>query len=225
MDATSTTVAVATGVEPGRTWLDDRSWVDVWSGYVEGAATLYEHLATTVAFRQGRVHRYDHWVDEPRLSAGFGAGAASAAAPHPVLLDAQRAVQHHYGVRFEGAGLAWYRDGRDLVAFHRDRDMRWLDQTVIALLVVGERRPFLVRPRGNRYAHEATDKGATHRFTPGEGDLMVMGGACQAGWEHSVPPVPGPVGGRISVQWRWSARTGRMERGGSYRAPRRYGRG
>ncbi len=142
-----------------------------------------------------------------------------------MLLDAHRQVQHRYRVRFDGAALAWYRDGRDMVAFHRDRDMRWLDDTVIALLVLGDRRPFAIRPRSNRYRHEDPDKGATHRFLPGGGDLLVMGGGCQAGWEHSVPPVPGAVGGRISVQWRWTSGTGRMERGGSYRSPRFYGRG
>ena len=172
-------------------------------------------------FRPSRVFRYDHWVEEPRL----GAGWRPASSPHPVLVDAHRTLQHRYGVRFEGAGLAWYRDGRDSVAFHRDREMRFLDDTVIALLVLGARRPFLLRPRANRHAHHLDDHGAVLDLRPGDGDLVVMGGACQAGWEHSVPKVPAPVGGRVSVQWRWTSRTGRPERGGSYRAPRRYGRG
>ena len=64
-----------------------------------------------------------------------------------MLVDAHRTIQHRYDVRFDGAALALYRDGRDMVAFHRDRDMRWLDDTVIALLVLGDRRPFLIRPR------------------------------------------------------------------------------
>lgn len=216
-----TTVELDPGVQADRTGLDDRSWVDLWPGWLSGADRLYDHLVGTVAFQQGRIYRYDHWVDEPRLGSWF----TPATSPHPVLLDAQRTLQHHYGVRFEGAALAHYRDGRDMVAFHRDRDMRWLDDTVIALLVLGDRRPFLVRPRPNRYDHEAADKGATHRLMPGHGDLLVMGGACQAGWEHSVPPVPGAVGGRLSVQWRWTSKRGRMERGGSYRAPRHYSRG
>ena len=186
-----------------------------------GRRALRPPRSATVPFRQGRIYRYDHWVDEPRLGSSF----TPATAPHPVLLDAHRTLQHRYDVRFDGAALALYRDGRDMVAFHRDRDMRWLDDTVIALLVLGERRPFLIRPRSNRYAHEAADKGATHRLMPGHGDLLVMGGGCQAGWEHSVPQVPGAVGGRISVQWRWTSKLGRMERGGSYRAPRHYGRG
>lgn len=210
-----------TGVDADRTWLDERSWVDLWSGWLAGAGELYDHLGSTVAFQQGRVFRYDHWVDEPRLGAGY----TTASAPHPVLLECQRKLQHHYAVRFGGASIALYRDGRDMVAFHRDRDMQWLDDTVIALLVLGRRRPFAVRPRSNRYAHEAIGKGATHQFTPGEGDLLVMGGGTQAGWEHSVPPQPGLVGGRMSIQWRWTSRRGRQERGGSYRAPRHYSRG
>jgi alkylated DNA repair dioxygenase AlkB len=214
-------VGLAPGVEAQRTWLDERSWVDLWPGWMGGADGLYGHLLDAVPFRPSRIFRYDHWVEEPRLGAAY----RPADAPHPALLEAQRTIQHRYGVHFEGAAVALYRDGRDQVAFHRDRDMRWLDDTVIALLVLGERRPFLIRPRANRYAHEADHKGATVHLAPGHGDLLVMGGATQAGWEHSVPQVRAPIGGRMSVQWRWTSKLGRMERGGSYRAPRQYGRG
>jgi hypothetical protein len=37
--------------------------------------------------------------------------------------------------------------------------------------------------------------------------------------------VPGLREGRISVQWRWTSRTGRPEMGGGSRAARRYGSG
>jgi alkylated DNA repair dioxygenase AlkB len=131
-------------------------------------------------------------------------------------------LQHRYKVGFDGFAFARYRDGNDSVAFHRDRDMRWLDDTVIAILTLGERRPFLIRPRANRYDHEAELKGATHDLSPAGGDLLVMGGACQAGWEHSVPKVDPRIGGRVSMQWRWSSRRGRMEKGGSYSAPRHF---
>ena len=67
--------------------------------------------------RQGQVFRYERWVDEPRLTAGGSAKAP----PHPVFVDAQRALQHRYGVRFDGFGMSRYRNGRDLMAFHRDR--------------------------------------------------------------------------------------------------------
>lgn len=56
-------------------------------------------------------------------------------------------------------------------------------------------------------------------LAPGAGDLLVMGGACQARWEHAVPKTNHRVGPRFSVQWRWTSRQGRQEQGGSYGDP------
>ena len=217
-DGPSSTVDRSVAFE--RTWLDDRSWLDVARGFVTEADPLYDHLVATVDFQESRVYRYDHWQSEPRL----GAWMTPATAPHPVLAEVQRTLQHQYGVRFDGAGLAWYRDGRDSIAMHRDRDLKWLDETIIALLVLGDRRPFPIRPLAAKYRHEWVDDGGMDDLLPGHGDLLVMGGATQTGWQHGVPKVDARVGGRISVQWRWTSRQGRMERGGSYRKPRHFDR-
>jgi alkylated DNA repair dioxygenase AlkB len=202
-----------------RVWLDDRSWVDVARGWLLEPDAVYEAVVAGMAWTQGRLWRYERWVDEPRLGASWRPDREP---PHPAVLAAHRAVRSRYKP-FGGCGLAWYRDGRDGVAFHRDRDLRWLDDTAIALLTLGDRRPWLLRPRANRYAHDEVD-GATHDLQPGSGDLIVMGGRCQADWEHSVPKVHHRVGGRVSLQWRWTSRTGRPQQGASYRAPRTFSR-
>ncbi|MEI2653926.1 MAG: hypothetical protein V9G12_17590 [Microthrixaceae bacterium] len=93
---------------------------------------------------------------------------------------------------------------------------------MIAILTLGAQRPFLIRPRANCYGHELPDRGATIDLAPTGGDLIVMGGAAQAGWEHGVPKLARRTDGRISLQWRWTSRRGRQERGGSYSKPRRY---
>src|SRR5262245_15191776 len=49
--------------------LDDSSWIDVARGWLLGADEVYAHLVETVAWRQGRVWRYERWIDEPRLGA------------------------------------------------------------------------------------------------------------------------------------------------------------
>ena len=85
--------------------------------------------------------RYERWIDEPRL----GAGGSIANPGHPVLADAQKAIAAKYGARFDGFGFAYYRNSRDSVAMHRDREMRWLDDTVVAILTLGAQRPFLVQ--------------------------------------------------------------------------------
>jgi alkylated DNA repair dioxygenase AlkB len=213
-------VAVHNSAEFERIDLGAGSWVDVVRGWLVGSDLLYQQFSDTVAWRQGRIYRYDHYVDEPRLGAGF----SLATSPHAVLLDAQRALQHRYQVSFPSFALAWYRDGRDSVAFHRDREMRWLEDTVICVLTLGARRSWKLRPRASHYQNEDSDKGATLELAPSGGDLIVMGGRCQADWEHSVPKSPSALAGRMSVQWRWTSRRGRPEIGANYSAPRFYGR-
>ena len=92
--------------------------------------------------------------------------AARHAAAAPGAGRRHRTLQHRYRARFDGFSMMQYRDGRDGQAFHRDTDMRWLDDTVIAILSLGARRPWLLRPRTNRYDHSA-GKGATLRPRPG----------------------------------------------------------
>lgn len=213
--------AVRRGVSVERTWLDDRSWVDVVRGWVTHADDLYATVVERAPLVPSRIFRYDRWIEEPHLATSYRVDQEP---PSPALRDATRALQARYRVSFASYGLVLYRDGRDAMAFHRDTDLRWLEDTVVALLVLGDRRPFHIRPRSHRHAHGSADRGATHDIAPGHGDLLVMGGACQAGWEHAVPPVRAPVGGRLSVQWRWTSRTGRPFAGASWGAPVTYDR-
>ena len=202
--------------------LDATAWVDVARGWLATADELYDHLLTNVAWQTSQLFRYDHVVEERRLGSWWSRGTPL---PHEALAEATRVLQHRYRVEFGGFGMIQYRDGDDGQAFHRDTDMRWLDDTIVAILTLGQQRPWQLRPRGNRRLADSPGKGATHDLAPASGDLLVMGGSAQAGWEHSVPYRPGqPMGPRISVQWRFARRTGRPFQGSSYRAPQHYRR-
>jgi alkylated DNA repair dioxygenase AlkB len=85
-----------------------------------------------------------------------------------------------------------YRDGTDSVAWHGDRVARHREQTVVAILSLGDARRFLLRPKGG---------GRSLRLEPASGDLLVLGGTCQRTWEHSVPK-RAHAGPRISVMFR-----------------------
>ncbi|MCU1374266.1 MAG: putative alkylated repair protein [Actinomycetia bacterium] len=202
-----------------RVELDERSWVDVARGWLPDADELYAELAESVPWEQTRVFRYDHWQEEPRLTTWFRVAGAP-----PRLLEVQKELQDRYRVLFDGFAMNWYQHARHGQAFHRDRDMKWLDETVIGILTLGAQRPWLLRPRANRYDHSAPNKGATLDLAPASGDLFVMGGATQVGWEHSVAQLHHPVAGRMSAQWRWTSRRGRQEVGGSYSKPRTFSR-
>jgi alkylated DNA repair dioxygenase AlkB len=119
--------------------------------------------------------------------------------PDPVLAEAKAALDAHYrdelGEPFATAGLCFYRDGRDSVAWHGDTSGRSrTEDTMVAILSLGSPRNLLLRPRGGG--------GQTLRYPLGHGDLIVMGGSCQRTWEHAVPKTARPVGPRISVQFR-----------------------
>ncbi len=201
--------------------LDATSWVDVARGWLADSDELFAALRDGVAWRPSRLFRYDHWVEENRLGAAWAPGQPL---PHPLLGEITRSLQHRYRAQFGGFSMVQYRDGRDGQAFHRDTDMRWLDDTIIAVLTLGARRPWALRPRTSRHA-DGPGRGATHDLAPGPGDLLVMGGRCQADWEHSVPYLGRqPVGVRISLQWRHNRRRGRPFLGTSYRAPLTYSR-
>ncbi len=201
-----------------RVALDERSWVDVVRGFVTDADELHDEVAAAARWSQGRLFRYDHWVEEPRLGAYWKRGDP---VPHPLLLEVHRSLQTRYRVRFDAFALARYRDGRDGQAFHRDRDMRWLDDTVIAVLTLGATRPWLLRPRVNRHDHNTPDRGATHDLAPASGDLLVMGGANQRDWLHSVPRAATDEE-RISLTWRWTSRRGRPDTNPGYADGRQF---
>lgn len=217
-------IAVVPECDVERVQLDEHSWVDVYRGWLSGADHLYESLLGGVAWQSSKLFRYDHWVEERRLGAMWTRGRPL---PDPALAGVHKGLQRQYGVEFGGFGLLHYRDGSDGQAFHRDTDMKWLDNTIIGVLSLGAQRPWQLRPRAVKHtlAADAPGKGATHDIMPGPGDLLVMGGRCQSDWEHSVPYLPSRrVGTRISLQWRWTSRTGKPFIGGSYRAPVTYNR-
>jgi len=219
------TAAVVPECEFERITLAGGAWVDVARGWLDGADEVYDSLYANVPWQASRLFRYDHWVEERRLGSMWRLGAGMPL-PHPVLAQVHKAIERRYGVQFNGFGLIQYRDGNDGQAFHRDTDMRWLDDTVIAILTLGARRPWHLRPRTTKHtlASLESGKGATHDLSPGSGDLIVMGGRCQAEWEHSVPYLLGRsgVGVRISLQWRFARKTGKPFQGAGYRAPVHY---
>ena len=197
------------------------AWVDVVRAWMADADALFDHLLDNVQWETSRLFRYDHYVEERRLGAHWQRGRPL---PHPALAEATSTLQHRYRVQFDSFGMMQYRDGRDGQAFHRDTDMKWLDDTVIAILSLGAQRPWLLRPRTSKH-DDSPGKGATHDLAPGSGDLIVMGGRTQADWEHSVAYLGNrAVTPRISIQWRHARRTGRPFMGARYDAPLRYGR-
>jgi alkylated DNA repair dioxygenase AlkB len=178
-----------------RTELGDGAWIDVLPGWLSGSGELFTRLAAEVPWQEERRQMYDRVVAVPRLLCFYGEDAPL---PDPVLASAREALSAHYGPElgepFHTAGLCYYRDGRDSVAWHGDNLGRGRrEDTMVAILSVGSPRVLALRPRGG---------GESHRYPLGHGDLIVMGGSCQRTWEHAIPKTAKGVGPRISIQFR-----------------------
>ena len=171
-----------------RVQLDALAWIEHQPGWFTGHADLFEALRRGIEWRTERRAMYDAFVDVPRLTATIPDDGPCP----PALGRARRALEQRYRRRFESVRLAWYRDGRDSVAMHGDRIGRRISNTVVAILALGTRRRFLLKPAAG---------GRSLRFDLGDGDLLVMGGACQRTWRHGIPKVKS-AGPRISVQFR-----------------------
>src|SRR3954454_3757354 len=169
MPASADSPAINPDAEFERHELEGGSWVEIARGWITGADAVYDDLVANVRWQQGKVWRYERYVDEPRM----GAGGSLKQPHHPVLAEAQLALQKRYAISLEGFGLAYYRNERDSVAMHRDREMKWLEDTVVATVTFGATRPFLVQRRDTRDASPARD------LRPASGDLMVFGGRFQ----------------------------------------------
>jgi alkylated DNA repair dioxygenase AlkB len=182
----------ATFSDVRRIELDERSWVDLARGWLHGADVVFDELLDVVPLRQRtNVQMYDRLVDEPRMSAWWHVGGGQ---PEPlaILSEMRKLLSLRYAEAFDSIGFNLYRDGRDSVAWHGDRHRRVVVDPIVAIVSVGSPRPLRLRPRGG---------GTSLSWDLGDGDLFVMGGACQHDWEHTVPKVR-HAGPRLSITFR-----------------------
>ena len=164
------------------------AWVDHLRGRLEGHDVLFQALRRTTRWEHQRRRMYERVVDVPRLVA-----TRRTTAPATRCSTRRRTLcRGSYGLALNRLSLAYYRDGRDSVAWHGDRLARLVDDTVVAILSLGQPRRFLLRPAAG---------GASRAFDLGWGDLLVMGGTCQRTWQHAVPKMA-LAGPRMSVQFR-----------------------
>lgn len=195
--------------------LDADSWVDHARSWYPDTGNLMRRLEERLDWSQPELLMWDRRIRQPRLSARVPIGPKhllldraepgrptppwlpNPAEPPDSSIEAELAsigtrLAADYDVKGDEVGVTFYRNGADSVAWHADDDgHRWIDTTV-ALVSLGARRTFRLRP-----AHG----GESISWELGEGDLLVMGGACQRAWEHCVPKRR-RAGPRMSLAWR-----------------------
>lgn len=175
-----------------RDQLDERSWVDVVPSWVPDHAELFDWLREHAPWQQRTRTMWDKEVLEPRLVAAWGTGEPLP----PQVRELVDPLSARYGVEFDSCLVNLYRHGSDAVAWHADTVRKVMRNPLVATVSLGARRSFLVRP--------AAGGPVVRRYAPGEGDLIVMGGATQHDWHHTVPREKTASGARMSITLRHS---------------------
>lgn len=156
-----------------------------------------------IQWQQDTIKMYGKSYTLPRVSAWYGdtgkaykySGILLHPKPwNPALLWLKAQIATVCSTEFNSVLLNWYRSGQDHISWHTDAEKELGQNPTIASLNFGETRRFILRRHDD---HE--DK---IEIQLGHGDLLIMDGALQHYWQHSVPKQSKITKGRLNMTFR-----------------------
>lgn len=163
---------------------------------------LFAALETGLDWQEEDIFIFGKWVKVPRLMCWYGdpdayyhySGVDHQPMPWTPELQLVRAkVEQHCRCAFNSVLANLYRDGKDSMGCHADNEKELGLNPVIASLSLGDERLFKLRHKKRK---ETLD------IILGHGDLLVMAGALQRHWMHSVPKTRNFKKPRINLTFR-----------------------
>ena len=167
------------------------------------AAALFRALEGEVPWRQETIRMGAREILQPRLSAWLGDPSARYTYSRrtfeplpwtPTLAALVGRLNETSLVPFNSVLANLYRDGRDSMGWHADKEPELGKDPLIASLSLGGTRRFLLRHRRKSVAGVDLDLE--------DGSLLWMSGTTQHFWRHSVPKTKRPVAPRINLTFR-----------------------
>ena len=169
----------------------------------EITADYFSRLRTEIQWHQEPIRIFGKWIPQPRLTAFYGdpektyrySGLTMKPLPWTAcLLELRNLVQDLAKATFTSALMNLYRNGDDSMGWHRDNEPELGINPVIASLSFGATRSFRFRLKGKKSSEISIDLQ--------DGSLLIMKGAIQTHWEHSLPKTKKPIGERINITFR-----------------------
>lgn len=164
---------------------------------------LFTILKQQTLWRQESIRIMGNQVLQPRLTALYGdvdkSYSYSGITMNPEkwtddLLFIKKKIEVFLGQKFSTVLLNYYRNGTDSMGWHRDNEQSLGRNPVIVSISLGASRPFLLRHYDDRELRIKIN------LTPGS--LLLMKGATQHHWQHSLPKVPKLAEARINLTFR-----------------------
>jgi alkylated DNA repair dioxygenase AlkB len=166
------------------------------------ARELFEHLLKELAWQEEEVVIAGRRVKVPRLICWYGdegavyrySGVVHDPLPWPDRLSRlKESIESACGRVFNSVLGNLYRDGRDSMGWHADREKELGANPFIASLSLGEERLFKIRHNKTREQVDLPLAG---------GSLLLMGGSLQHHWRHCVPKARETKTARINLTFR-----------------------
>ncbi|OED38391.1 hypothetical protein AB833_19595 [Chromatiales bacterium (ex Bugula neritina AB1)] len=184
-------------------WLDDSCYLVHYSEFLERqcADSLFDLFQKTLLWQRSTVTLFGKQHAIPRLNAWYGdqpyqySGTQFAARELTTeLSELKSQLQRLTELRFNSVLANLYRCGADRVGWHRDNEKSLGPEPQIASISLGSTRRFLLREKLKPKNKIAINLAG--------GSLLLMRGATQIRWEHSLPATKTPVGPRINLTFR-----------------------
>jgi alkylated DNA repair dioxygenase AlkB len=163
---------------------------------------FYKELLSQIKWEQVPIVIFGKKILQPRLTAWFADEGLNyrysgirleGSGWHPLLLKLKIRIELFSGLKFNSALLNYYRDGNDSMGWHRDNEKELGSNPAIASLSFGAVREF-------RFRTYLQPREIISVF-PQSGSLIIMRGATQEHWQHSVPKTKKSEG-RINITFR-----------------------
>lgn len=181
-----------------------RAWLN------ESTATHYFNaLFSSIRWEQPIVKVYGKYHPIPRKQAWYGDPGAvmlySGRAFEPLawispLLELKQKLESDVSTAFNSVLTNLYRDGNDKVGWHADDEPELGLQPTIASLSLGATRKFCLKPKPQSF--QANNPSKRIDIFLAHGDLLVMRGATQNNWLHTVPTETRVTTPRINLTFR-----------------------
>jgi len=169
----------------------------------EKSDLLIKILIQNTPWQQRLVKMYDREVLTPRLTASYGdidgidynaLGKSTPLEWTSELMELKGLVEPIANITFNSVLLNYYRDGKDSVAWHSDKETVMGSHPIIASISFGAVRSFDIRKKEGH--HEK------HSVRLEHGSLLIMKGDLQSKWEHRIAKTAVPIGPRVNLTFR-----------------------
>tara|TARA_Y100001970_G_C14138375_1_gene805693 strand:- start:675 stop:1250 length:576 start_codon:yes stop_codon:yes gene_type:complete len=175
----------------------------LYRGFYSNQETLevMKELKKEIEWKEVKIKLFGKEYLSPRLSAWYGeksykySGYRWEQRPCPKsIIRIKKNIEKLTLLKFNGVLANLYRSGQDSMGWHSDDEKELGSQPIIASIVFGATRRFLLRDK------KIKNKKKEIKFE--DGDLMLMGSGVQKCWEHSIPKTAKSVGERINLTFR-----------------------